>query len=90
MLKRYQVTLLRETRREWTVCMERRFRTLSAAERWAERVLARHPNVHTRYFSRDDITFSASFQDLRTGLAAAEDMDAPEYIVPSVGEIGVW
>jgi hypothetical protein len=95
MINRYQVEIRKPTRRrraDWTTCAVRRFKTLGAAESWAARVLARHPNEYTRYGGGD--SWEARFSDLkkcRQGFILARGfMGAPSALVPSVGEIGWW
>jgi hypothetical protein len=76
------------------------FRTVERALRRAERVLARHPSVETRWLSErwpfDCSLYDAKGPTLPNGrgvlvrLTDAEQsrLDAPIVLVPSVGELG--
>ena len=65
-----------------------RFRARSSARRRAERVLSRHARHVTRALPAQEYEiWDARIVDVRTG-KPVETIDAPEFIVSSVGELG--
>lgn len=69
--------------------LRRRVRSEACALRMAERLLAKHEVVETRYLSAHPSTvFYARVRHLRTG--KSQIVEAPVVIVPSVGEAGYW
>ena len=69
----------------WTQVQTKRFGSRAKAVRWATRLMDAHPTEHTRYRSERGF-----YCDLRDKRGWTIDIDAPEVIVPSVGEIGYW
>ncbi len=70
----------------WNECEVRRFGSRARAIRWATRLVERHPTERTRY-QRAPHGFFCMLSDKHGWIT---DIDAPEVLVPSVGEIGWW
>ena len=87
----------------WTPVHVGSYRNRERALRAAERILAKHPTEETRY-SRERFPWSCSLYDAKRGTcgtrgrgvlayswddaASAARLEAPIYVVPSVGELG--
>jgi len=90
MLNRYKLTLEQPHKYEagWRPVHTRSFKTLDSAKRAAIRLLDRHPNEVTRG-GRRPRSWTSTISDARTGWTIMH-IDAPEVLVPSVGELGYW
>lgn len=64
------------------------FRSQASAERAVEKALAKRPAVGTR-FKRERFPYMGTVYDLKLDREVAS-LEAPERIVPSVGERGYW